>query len=101
MRPSLATIQDSDIFEIGYGTRKNTEFRQVDIRRIWNSPEDSFGVATASPIVEHFANTDFVFSEVNRVLRKAGRFCTGEFHPLNPDYAIEEIEGKWVIISNA
>lgn len=62
-------------------TDENVEFRQLDLREIWDFEENSFDLITCSLALEHIENIDFVFSEARRVLRENGRFYFGELHP--------------------
>ena len=60
---------------------ENVEFRQMDLREVWDFPENSFDLITCSLVLEHIENLDFVFAEASRVLRAGGRFYIGELHP--------------------
>lgn len=60
---------------------EHVEFRQMDLREIWDFADHSFDLVTCSLALEHIENIDFVFSEAARVLRRSGRFYIGELHP--------------------
>lgn len=62
-------------------TVENVEFRQMDLREVWNFAEKSFDLITCSLALEHIENIDFVFAQANKVLRDGGRFYIGELHP--------------------
>jgi ubiquinone/menaquinone biosynthesis C-methylase UbiE len=53
----------------------------MDLRKTWNFEANSFDLITCSLTLEHIENLDFIFQEVNRVLRDEGLFYIGEFHP--------------------
>ena len=56
-------------------------FRQLDLREKWEFAEHSFDLITASLILEHIENLDFIFKQAFRVLRNNGLFYIGELHP--------------------
>lgn len=60
---------------------ENVEFKQIDLREKWEFAENSFDLITCSLALEHIENIDFIFSEVNKVLRSCGLFYIGELHP--------------------
>lgn len=62
-------------------TNENVEFRQMDLREIWDFAEDSFDLITCSLALEHIENIDFVFAEARKVLKRDGKFYIGELHP--------------------
>ena len=59
----------------------NVKFCQLDLRSIWEFPENNFDLVTASLVLEHIQNLDFVFNQANNVLRSGGQFYIGELHP--------------------
>lgn len=62
-------------------TAETIEFRQFDLREVWDFADDSFDLITCSLALEHIENIDFVFAEAKRVLRSGGKFYIGELHP--------------------
>lgn len=62
-------------------TAERVEFRQFDLREVWDFADDSFDLITCSLALEHIENIDFIFAEAKRVLRSGGKFYIGELHP--------------------
>ena len=60
---------------------ENVEFKQLDLREVWDFADNSFDLITCSLALEHIENLDFVFAEANRVLNSGGKFYLGELHP--------------------
>jgi ubiquinone/menaquinone biosynthesis C-methylase UbiE len=62
-------------------TAKNVDFRQFDLREVWEFGEQHFDLITCSLALEHIKNIDFVFGQARGVLRTGGLFYIGELHP--------------------
>lgn len=60
---------------------ERAEFRQMDLREVWNFAENSFDLITCSLVLEHIENLDFVFGQARKVLKPDGLFYIGELHP--------------------
>ena len=62
-------------------TSDKVEFIKTDIREIWIFGKEQFDLITCSLALEHVEDLDFVFQQVNSVLKNGGLFYVGELHP--------------------
>ena len=74
-------------------------FQQADLLKEWQFVNGSTDLITASLVLEHIQNLDFIFSEANKVLSANGLFYVCELHPFKQysgSKARFEINGKTV-----
>ncbi len=57
------------------------EFKQADLLKEWEFANNSADLITASLVLEHIKNLDFIFSEANKSLKDNGLFYICELHP--------------------
>jgi ubiquinone/menaquinone biosynthesis C-methylase UbiE len=60
---------------------KNVEFKPADIAKAWNFNGRMVDLITASLVLEHIENIDFVFQQAAEHLKNHGFFYVGELHP--------------------
>ncbi len=62
-------------------TSNKVEFKQADLLKEWEFKNQSADLITASLVLEHISNLDFIFSEANKSLSDKGLFYICELHP--------------------
>ena len=62
-------------------TSNKVEFKQADLLKEWEFANNSADLITASLVLEHINNLDFLFSEANKSLKDKGLFYICELHP--------------------
>lgn len=60
---------------------KKISFRQQDLTKDWNLPEDSADLISCSLVLEHIEDLDAIFKKSSKVLKKEGKFYISELHP--------------------
>ena len=62
-------------------TSNKVKFMQADLLKKWEFANNSADLITASLVLEHIQNLDFIFSEANKPLAANGLFYICELHP--------------------
>lgn len=60
---------------------EHVSFVQADITKAWSFVDKHFDLISFSLVLEHIADLDHIFAEVNKVLHPGGFVYLGELHP--------------------
>ncbi len=60
---------------------EKVSFKQQDLTKSWNLPEESTDLICCSLVLEHIEDLDSIFKKAAEILKKDGQFYIGELHP--------------------